>query len=286
MLTRFRNIGNLSLICPTCQGVVSDGGSRRLLCMGLFSIFWPRASAANGSARLRSDLPASERGSAALSLFDLISSHVNARMLCSVSHQMPDNNSHRLPDQLRADLRLVFVGTAASTRSAEVGHYYAHPATGSGARCTRPASRRGTIGRMSSRRCYRSASASPISPRPAPEWITRSRDSRSMLWASERRSRPIARGPSRSPARRRRACFTTGRPARLRSGGSHQRAASLTCSCCRHHQERRPGIGVCSRGASSPSGSRRRIFRHSPVRNCAPEGALLGASPESIGPHS
>lgn len=34
---------------------------------------------------------------------------------------------HRLPDQLRPDLRLVFVGTAASTRSAAVGHYYAHP---------------------------------------------------------------------------------------------------------------------------------------------------------------
>jgi len=35
--------------------------------------------------------------------------------------------THRLPDQLRANLRLVFVGTAASTRSAAVGHYYAHP---------------------------------------------------------------------------------------------------------------------------------------------------------------
>ena len=34
---------------------------------------------------------------------------------------------HRLPDLLRPDLRLVFVGTAASTRSAELGHYYAHP---------------------------------------------------------------------------------------------------------------------------------------------------------------
>lgn len=34
---------------------------------------------------------------------------------------------HRLPDQLRPNLRLVFVGTAASTRSAELGHYYAHP---------------------------------------------------------------------------------------------------------------------------------------------------------------
>jgi double-stranded uracil-DNA glycosylase len=33
----------------------------------------------------------------------------------------------RLPDQLSARLRVVFVGTAASTRSAAVGHYYAHP---------------------------------------------------------------------------------------------------------------------------------------------------------------
>ncbi|WP_426436262.1 mismatch-specific DNA-glycosylase [Bradyrhizobium genosp. P] len=40
--------------------------------------------------------------------------------------ERPDH-SHRLPDQLRANLRLVFVGTAASTRSAAVGHYYAHP---------------------------------------------------------------------------------------------------------------------------------------------------------------
>jgi TDG/mug DNA glycosylase family protein len=40
---------------------------------------------------------------------------------------MSDSNLHRLPDQLRPNLRLVFVGTAASTRSAEVGHYYAHP---------------------------------------------------------------------------------------------------------------------------------------------------------------
>jgi TDG/mug DNA glycosylase family protein len=40
---------------------------------------------------------------------------------------MPDSHLHRLPDQLRAGLRLVFVGTAASARSASVGHYYAHP---------------------------------------------------------------------------------------------------------------------------------------------------------------
>jgi TDG/mug DNA glycosylase family protein len=33
----------------------------------------------------------------------------------------------KLPDQLAPDLRLVFVGTAASHRSAETGHYYAHP---------------------------------------------------------------------------------------------------------------------------------------------------------------
>jgi len=33
----------------------------------------------------------------------------------------------RLPDQLQDHLRLVFVGTAASTRSAGEGHYYAHP---------------------------------------------------------------------------------------------------------------------------------------------------------------
>lgn len=37
------------------------------------------------------------------------------------------NTPHRLPDLLRPNLRLVFVGTAASTRSAELGHYYAHP---------------------------------------------------------------------------------------------------------------------------------------------------------------
>src|SRR3569833_847772 len=33
----------------------------------------------------------------------------------------------RLPDQLQPALRLVFVGTAASERSAATGHYYAHP---------------------------------------------------------------------------------------------------------------------------------------------------------------
>ena len=40
---------------------------------------------------------------------------------------LPKSIPHRLPDQLRANLRLVFVGTAASTCSAELGHYYAHP---------------------------------------------------------------------------------------------------------------------------------------------------------------
>jgi double-stranded uracil-DNA glycosylase len=33
----------------------------------------------------------------------------------------------RLPDQLRHGLHLVFVGTAAGQRSADLGHYYAHP---------------------------------------------------------------------------------------------------------------------------------------------------------------
>ncbi|WP_440642038.1 mismatch-specific DNA-glycosylase [Bradyrhizobium sp. PUT101] len=40
---------------------------------------------------------------------------------------MPELSPHRLPDLFRPNLRLVFVGTAASTRSAELGHYYAHP---------------------------------------------------------------------------------------------------------------------------------------------------------------
>jgi TDG/mug DNA glycosylase family protein len=33
----------------------------------------------------------------------------------------------KLPDQLQNALRLVFVGTAAGRRSADLGHYYAHP---------------------------------------------------------------------------------------------------------------------------------------------------------------
>jgi double-stranded uracil-DNA glycosylase len=33
----------------------------------------------------------------------------------------------RLPDLLQDDLKLVFVGTATGQRSADVGHYYAHP---------------------------------------------------------------------------------------------------------------------------------------------------------------
>jgi double-stranded uracil-DNA glycosylase len=37
------------------------------------------------------------------------------------------STTEKLPDQLQDNLRLVFVGTAASTRSADVGHYYAHP---------------------------------------------------------------------------------------------------------------------------------------------------------------
>lgn len=40
---------------------------------------------------------------------------------------MPEASLHRVADQFRENLRVVFVGTAASTRSAELGHYYAHP---------------------------------------------------------------------------------------------------------------------------------------------------------------
>src|SRR5260370_29319951 len=51
------------------------------------------------------------------------------------SHSLPalpgsDKRAHvveKLPDQLQGHLRLVFVRTAASHRSADVGHYYAHP---------------------------------------------------------------------------------------------------------------------------------------------------------------
>lgn len=35
--------------------------------------------------------------------------------------------TEKLPDQLQPDLRFVFVGTAASQRSADLGHYYAGP---------------------------------------------------------------------------------------------------------------------------------------------------------------
>jgi len=34
---------------------------------------------------------------------------------------------NRLPDQLQHHLRLIFVGTAAGQRSADLAHYYAHP---------------------------------------------------------------------------------------------------------------------------------------------------------------
>jgi TDG/mug DNA glycosylase family protein len=37
------------------------------------------------------------------------------------------NALEKLPDQLQAQLRLVFVGTAAGQRSADLGHYYAGP---------------------------------------------------------------------------------------------------------------------------------------------------------------
>ena len=45
---RFRNNGIVPVSCPTCQVAWSDAGHRHLLCMGLFSIFWQRASRASG----------------------------------------------------------------------------------------------------------------------------------------------------------------------------------------------------------------------------------------------
>ena len=37
----------------------------------------------------------------------------------------PQDDGHKLPDLLAPDLRVIFVGTAAGKRSAELGHYYA-----------------------------------------------------------------------------------------------------------------------------------------------------------------
>jgi hypothetical protein len=37
--TTLRDDEEMPLICPTCQGAVSNAGGRLLLCMGLFSIF-------------------------------------------------------------------------------------------------------------------------------------------------------------------------------------------------------------------------------------------------------
>jgi TDG/mug DNA glycosylase family protein len=42
-------------------------------------------------------------------------------------HEKQGPSLEKLPDQLAPHLRLVFVGTAASQRSADSGHYYAHP---------------------------------------------------------------------------------------------------------------------------------------------------------------
>jgi TDG/mug DNA glycosylase family protein len=39
---------------------------------------------------------------------------------------MTDDPIQKLPDQLEANLKLIFVGTAAGKRSADDGHYYAH----------------------------------------------------------------------------------------------------------------------------------------------------------------
>src|ERR1700742_763886 len=51
------------LSCPTCQVVVSNAGSSRHLCMGLFSTFWQYASAEAGCHRwLQSCLQSKKAG--------------------------------------------------------------------------------------------------------------------------------------------------------------------------------------------------------------------------------
>ena len=57
MVTAFRNNGTMPLICPTCQVALSNAGSRQLLCMGLFSIFWERVCRKRSSLILLRPLP-------------------------------------------------------------------------------------------------------------------------------------------------------------------------------------------------------------------------------------
>lgn len=51
---------------------------------------------------------------------------VHAAVMPSAVPSLEDEAAHRLPDVLRDNLDVVFVGTAAGRRSAELGIYYAH----------------------------------------------------------------------------------------------------------------------------------------------------------------
>lgn len=170
------------------------------------------------------------------------------------TQDLPTQTFHRLPDQLRPNLRLVLVGTAASARSAELGHYYAHP----GNRFWRAIHEAG----ITPRRYQPGEFASLIElgigftdlSKSAPGWIIRSRPRRLTCRGSGRRWKSIGRGRLRSRARRRRACFMEGRRERLRWGGRCARKAGRRYSCCRRRLVLRPGIGRSSHGGSWRSG--------------------------------
>src|SRR3982074_1888243 len=89
----------------------------------------------------------------------------------------------KLPDQFAEHLRLVFVGTAASQRSADTGHYYAH----AGNRFWRTIHEVGITPRRYAphefRELLNSALASPIFASLAREWTIR-------RWPSPSKFRP------------------------------------------------------------------------------------------------
>ena len=88
------------------------------------------------------------------------------RHAISARNMSSSSPADRLPDMLRKNLRLVFVGTAASTRSAAVGHYYAHPGNRFWRAIHEAGITRAAISRANSARCCRWASALPISTNP------------------------------------------------------------------------------------------------------------------------
>ena len=175
------------------------------------------------------------------------------------SWRVPNSNSDRLPDQLRPKLRLVFVGTAASTRSAELGHYYAHP----GNRFWRAIHEAG----ITPRRYQPSEFAALIELGIGFTDLSKSGAGMDHQIAAETidvagfkaKIENIGRARLRSRARRRRACFMAGRRAGFCWGGSRAMRVGRRYLCCRRRPGRRPGIGRWSRGGSWRSGSIRKV---------------------------